>query len=277
MLQSRGLSPKEFEKFSTLIYDNVGIHLRPEKKELLNARLSKRLRACGLASFSDYYSLVTNPKERDGEWVQFLDSVSTNFTSFFRESSHFDFLSGRALPDIQAQRGRNAELFIWSSASSSGEEPYTLAMVLADYIKNNPGSRCRILATDISTRVLKTALSGVYQQEQAAKVPADVLRRYFQRGRGGSAGKIKVKEHIRKMVEFKRFNLMDPFPWNEAMDVIFCRNVMIYFDKSTQESLVKKFYGCLRRGGYLFIGHSESISGIKHQFKQVEATTFKKL
>jgi len=273
-----GLSDLEFEKFSALIYETVGIHLKPEKKELLNARLSKRLRACNISSFKGYYDFIRTPAQKDAEWVDFLDAVSTNFTSFFRENAHFDYLTSVALPELTTLRGGgSAELSCWSSASSSGEEPYTIAMVLDDFINQHPGLRVKILATDISSRVLKRAVSGVYQVEQATKVPPEFLKRYFKKGVGSSAGKIKLKEEIRKMVSFKRFNLMHNFPWTGEMDVIFCRNVMIYFDKVTQEKLIRKFYGCLRQGGYLFIGHSESIASINHDFHQVEATTYRKL
>lgn len=275
---SAQLTDAEFEKFSKLIYQHTGIYMKAEKKELLNARLGKRLRLCQIPTFKAYYEFINDPAQQSGEFVHFLDSVSTNFTSFFREVSHFDYLKSKVLPELVAQQaGGGRELFFWSSASSSGEEPYTLSMVLHDFAASQPGLRYKILATDISTKVLNMAVRGVYPMEQAMKVPQDVLRKYFQKGVGDSAGKIKIRKVIREKVAFQRFNLMGEFPWHNEMDVIFCRNVMIYFDRVTQEQLIRKFHGCLCKGGYLFIGHSESIASIKHEFVQVEATTYRKL
>lgn len=273
----RQLSDAEFKKFSDLIYRHVGIYMKQEKKELLNARLGKRLRECRLDSFQEYFELISRPDQQNREFIKFLDSVSTNFTSFFREVSHFEYLAKYVLPELVANKGGNREFVFWSSASSSGEEPYTLAIFLNEFGKLNPGFRYRIMATDISTRVLALAAHGVYPIEQTSKVPHDILKRYFQKGVGASTGKVKVKEELRRAVTFQRFNLMDDFPWHGEMDVIFCRNVMIYFDRQTQERLIGKFHQCLNKGGYLFIGHSESISSIKHDFIQVEATTYKKL
>lgn len=277
MIIGNQLTEKEFSLFSELIYEQTGIFMKPEKKELLNARLGKRLRICGVDSFRRYYDYILSPNQKDGEFVHFLDSVSTNFTSFFREISHFEFLAQKVLPELVAKSPAKKELFFWSSASSSGEEPYTLAMVLKDFALTSPGFSFKILATDISTRVLSAASRGVYALAQTTKTPPDVLRRHFQKGKGESAGKVRVKDDVKRHVQFQRFNLMHEFPWHEEMDVIFCRNVMIYFDRPTQEKLVQKFYKCLSKGGYLFIGHSESISGVKHDFVQVEATTYKKI
>lgn len=271
------LTDAEFKKFSDLIYQQVGISMKVEKKELLNARLGKRLRACQLDSFQDYFDFISRPDQQKLEFIHFLDSVSTNFTSFFREVSHFEYLKGNVLPELVAKKGTNKDFFFWSSASSSGEEPYTLAMFLNEFGSQHGGFRYKILATDISTRVLAMAATGVYPIEQTTKVPKDILKKYFQKGLGNSAGKVKIKEDLRRQVSFQRFNLMDQFPWHEEMDVIFCRNVMIYFDRQTQETLINKFHTCLNKGGYLFIGHSESISSLKHDFVQVEATTYKKV
>ena len=271
------LSDAEFKKFSDLIYQQVGIFMRMEKKELLNARLGKRLRACQLDSFQEYFDFISRPDQQKLEFVMFLDSVSTNFTSFFREVSHFEYLKANVLPELVAMKRSNRDFVFWSSASSSGEEPYTLAMFLNEFGEQNAGFRYKIIATDISTRVLAMAANGVYPIEQTTKVPHDILTKYFQKGLGNSAGKVKVKDDIRRQVTFQRFNLMDEFPWHGEMDVIFCRNVMIYFDRQTQEKLIGKFYNCLNKGGYLFIGHSESIASLKHDFVQVEATTYKKI
>jgi chemotaxis protein methyltransferase CheR len=270
------LSDGLFQKFSALVYEKTGIFLKPEKKELLNARLGKRLRATGIASFKEYYAHVIH--DRSGaELVHLIDSVSTNFTSFFRENAHFEILSTTVLPAfVKEGRGKNKDILLWSSASSSGEEPYTMAMVVEDFVSHHPGMRYRIMATDISTRVLTQAKSGVYAEERVAKVPKPFLKKYFQKGVGNSDGLVKVKEDLRRKVQFDHFNLMDDFPWREAVDVIFCRNVMIYFNRETQQELVRKFHQALTPGGYLFIGHSESISGLRHDFTQIDATAYLK-
>ncbi len=272
------LTDSQFNKFSALIYEKTGIYLKLEKKELLNARLGKRLRACRLNSFEKYFDYVIS--DRSGrELILLIDSVSTNFTNFFREQAHFDFLSGHILPPWSSglPDGKR-ELIIWSSACSSGEEPYTIAMVLEEFLAQN--SRIswsyKILASDISTRVLAKAESGVYSEENISKVPAPLLKKYFQKGVGAAKGFFKVKKVLREKVTFKRVNLMEDFPWGNAIDVIFCRNVMIYFNSETQQNLVRKFYGSLAAGGYLFIGHSESIARLQHNFSQVAATAYVK-
>ncbi|MDG4474813.1 CheR family methyltransferase [Thiovibrio frasassiensis] len=265
-----------FQKFSDLVYEKTGIFLKPEKKELLNARLGKRLRATGIESFKEYYEYVIHDRSGE-ELVHLIDNVSTNFTSFFRENSHFEILSSTVLPAfVKEGRGKNKEILLWSSASSSGEEPYTMAMVVENFASQHPGMRYRIMATDISTRVLAQAKRGVYAEERVAKVPKPFLKKYFQKGVGSSDGYVKVKDELRRVVQFDRFNLMGDFPWRAAIDVIFCRNVMIYFNRETQQELVSKFHDALTPGGYLFIGHSESISGLKHSFTQVDATAYMK-
>jgi len=270
------LTDSQFQKFSELIYNKTGIFLKSEKKELLNARLGKRLRACGMTSFEEYFTFVT----RDGsgeELVHLIDQVSTNFTNFFREQAHFDLLEQTILPQLANEsRVRSEGIRIWSSACSSGEEPYTLGMVVSEFLARNPGLRCSILATDISTKVLNQAKHGVYSMDKVAKIPPPLLKKYFQKGVGNSVGFVKVKEQLRQLVDFRHFNLMQDFSWGKPFDVIFCRNVMIYFNRETQQRLIEKFYNSLGPAGYLVIGHSESISSIKHNFKQLAATAYRK-
>lgn len=274
-LKYRQLTDAQFQKFSALVYEKTGIYLKSEKKELLNARLGKRLRALGLESFKDYHDYVMRDASGE-ELVQMIDVVSTNFTSFFRESSHFDLLAARVLPElIKSSRGKR-EITLWSSACSSGEEPYTMAMVVADYLTHHSGWSFRIMATDISTKVLSQAQRGVYTSDRVAKVPAPFLKKFYQKGVGASAGYVKIKDSLRQHIAFSRFNLMHEFPWREELDVIFCRNVMIYFNRQTQQELISKFYRALVPGGYLFIGHSESITSLEHDFTQVDATAYQK-
>ncbi len=267
------LTETQFNKFSTLVFDNTGIFLKPEKKELLNARLGKRLRQCKISSFKEYYDYVQADTSGD-ELVHLINSVSTNFTSFFREKSHFEYLTSAVLPEFV--KSGSSQLKVWSAACSSGEEPYTLSIVLNDFKRQHQSFSFAIQATDISTKVLDIAKAGVYADERIRTMPRDVLRQYFQKGKGSSAGYVKVKRELREPISFSRFNLMGDFPWREEFDVIFCRNVMIYFNRDTQQELVTKFSHCLKPGGYLFIGHSESLTSIKHPFEQVSTTAYKK-
>jgi chemotaxis protein methyltransferase CheR len=269
---SATLTDKEFDQFKTLIYQQVGITLDTPKKTLLVSRLGKRLRELSLPSYQAYFDRVSG-KGGEEELTQLVDLISTNKTDFFREPVHFDFLREQVLPQVQATRS----LRIWSSASSSGEEPYTIAMTLTDAIPDPSRWDIKVLASDISTRVLAKAAAGIYEEERVVQLPQDVVRRHFLRGKGEQAGKLKIRKHLSEMIAFRRINLMAPaFPIKTPLDVIFCRNVMIYFDRPTQATLMGKFYRYLRPGGYLFIGHSESLQWIEHQFTYVKPTIYQK-
>ena len=266
------LTDKEFEQFQSLIYQQVGITLDAPKKTLLTSRLGKRLRQLQLPSYQAYFDRVSG-KGGEEELTQLVDLISTNKTDFFREPVHFDFLREHVLPHVETTRS----LRIWSSASSSGEEPYTIAMTLSDAIPDRSGWDIKILASDISTRVLAKAASGIYEEERVTQLPQDIVRRHFLRGKGEQAGKLKVRKPLADMIAFRRINLMAPaFPIKTPLDVIFCRNVMIYFDRPTQAALMGKFFRYLRPGGYLFIGHSESLQWIEHQFAYVKPTIYQK-
>ena len=266
------ITDKEFALFKSLIYQQVGITLDTPKKTLLVSRLGKRLRELGLPTYQAYYDCLSG-KGGEEELTKLLDLISTNKTDFFREPVHFDFLREHILPQAQAVK----TLKIWSSASSSGEEPYTIAMTLFDAISDMSRWDIKILASDISTRVLAKAASGVYEEERVSQLPQDLIRRFFLRGQGIQSGKLKVRPHVAQLVNFRRINLMDPtYPIRSALDVIFCRNVMIYFDRPTQARLMEKFFRYLRPGGYLFIGHSESLQWIEHQFTYLRPTIYQK-
>ena len=266
------ITPKEFEQFRALIYQECGISLNESKKTLLVSRLSKRLHTLELDSFQAYYDLVADQTEGD-EFTLLLDLVSTNKTDFFREPKHFDFLREQIIPTLQSSR----RIRIWSSASSSGEEPYTIAMTLHDSVPDPERWDFQILASDISTRVLVRAASGVYDGERVRTLPAETVKRHFLKGKGERAGMIKVKPHLAQMVRYRRINLMDEtFPIQAPLDLIFCRNVMIYFDRSTQAQLATKFYRYLKPGGYLFIGHSESLQRLDQPFKAIAPTIYQK-
>lgn len=266
------ITTDEFQQFRTLIYDESGISLSDQKKSLLASRLSKRLRDLGLATFSEYYAHVREDHTRQ-EFTQLLDLISTNKTDFFREPKHFDFLRERILPELESEK----RIRIWSSACSTGEEPYTIAMTLFESVQHPSQWEFKILASDLSTRVLAKAASGVYDEDRFRDVPPDVLQRHFLRGRGEQTGVFKVKPHLASAITFRRLNLMDDrFPIKNPLDLIFCRNVMIYFDRPTQQTLVNKFHHYLKPGGYLFIGHSESLQWVDHPFKSLAPTIYQK-
>jgi len=266
------ITSQEFNCFRTLIYDESGISLSQQKQSLLESRLSKRLRELGLKTFSQYYDKVTGDATQE-EFTRMLDLISTNKTDFFRESKHFDFLREVILQELLPEK----RIRIWSSACSTGEEPYTIAITLFEGVQNPQEWDFKILASDLSTRVLAKAALGIYGEERFRSMPQEMLSRHFLRGRGDSMGCFKVKPHLTSMIRFRRLNLMDgDFPIKSPLDLIFCRNVMIYFDRPTQETLVNKFHRYLKPGGYLFIGHSESLQWISHSFISLAPTIYQR-
>ncbi len=269
------LRDTEFEKISQLVYSHCGIHLHDGKKELVKARLSKRIREGDFRSFAEYYEYVRTGEGTE-EFITMIDSLSTNLTSFFREDGHFRALA-RFVPAMLREEARRVKprLRFWSAGCSSGEEPYTMAITALEAAQGM-SAELRILATDISTRVLKKAEQGIYPVDRVKAIPADLLRKYFQAGQDNWAGHYRVKKDVQRLVTFQRFNLMDPIAAGDPFDVIFCRNVMIYFDKKTQEGLINRFHSRLATGGYLFIGHSESLTGLNHAFKYLEPSLYRK-
>jgi chemotaxis protein methyltransferase CheR len=269
------LRPVDFERISKLVYQHCGINLHDGKKELVKARLGKRLREGSFESFSEYYQFITTDEGTD-ELVAMIDSISTNLTYFFREESHFQTLQKilASLPHTKDQKRSVIMYKIWSAGCSTGEEPYSLAMTLKECL--NGTDRVMVMATDISTRVLKTAENGIYAEEKIKILPSSLVKKYFQIGSGRWTGSYRVKKDLRDIVKFTRFNLMEQPSSEFSFDAIFCRNVMIYFDKQTQGTLVNRFYSCLQKGGYFFIGHSESLTGLNHAFKYIEPSVYRK-
>lgn len=263
----------DFEKISRFVYDLCGINLHEGKKELVKARLGKRLREGNFKSFSQYYNYVTTPQGSD-ELIVMIDSLSTNLTYFFREMEHFNKMR-EILPGMTSNKIRIPKLRIWSAGCSTGEEPYSIAMTLKEAFNSNQLD-AKIIASDISTRVLNTAARGVYPNEKVKNVSSPLLKRYFQVGQGNWQGYYRVKKELQEMIDFIRFNLMEELQYSDPFDIIFCRNVMIYFDKTTQGNMVNKFYGYLKNGGYLFIGRSESLTGLNHQFAYIEPSVYRK-
>lgn len=269
------ISDNQYSQLAKLVYKLCGITLGQGKRELLKARLMKRLRATGCQDVKQYMDLLQN--DPDGhELIAFLDVITTNKTDFFRESQHFDFMTHSILPSLNGLCSGTEALRIWSSACSTGEEPYTLAIVLmqSQDLWNRRGAS--ILASDLSTQVLKHGQSGVYSSDRVSPIPKELLRRYFQRGVNRWAGHVRVRPELKKLVNFKRINLMDDFQFDPPFHVIFCRNVMIYFDKETRESLVNRFHRTLAPGGYLLVGHSESLTGINHPFRFIQPAIYRK-
>lgn len=266
----------DFERISRLVYEHCGINLHDGKKELVKARLNKRLRDGDFKSFGEYYRYVITPEGTE-ELITMIDSLSTNVTYFFREERHFVKLR-QLLPTLlktPVRSGRAGRLRIWSAGCSTGEEPYSLAITLRESTPDKT-TETAITATDISTKVLHAAARATYQQDKLKNVSSAVLKKYFQLGCGRWEGYCRIKKEIRDMVRFLRFNLMETPPSGFLFDVIFCRNVMIYFDKTTQGALVKRFYNCLEKGGYFFVGHSESLTGLDHDFKYIEPSVYRK-
>jgi chemotaxis protein methyltransferase CheR len=274
------ITPAEYEFVRKIVYENSRINLGPSKKELVMARLSKRLRALNLGSYAEYLAMLKTAAGRE-EMTNLIDSISTNHTYFFREPQHFDFLSQVVLPQFcEEGAGRGGKTFkVWSAATSSGEEPYTISLILDDYFTNHvKGWNWNILCTDISTRVLAKAQEGIFAKDRLGPVRPDWLIRYFDKGVGDSDGYFRVKDTIRRNLNFKSLNLLAPtYPFRETFQVIFCRNVMIYFDRDTQQELVEKMYPLIEPGGYLIIGHAESLTNIKHPLKLIKPSIYRKV
>jgi chemotaxis protein methyltransferase CheR len=256
-----------------LVYERSRIRLSRDKEALIRARLGKRMRALGLQTLPEYCEYLDSTGGAD-EIGQAIDALTTNFTQFLREREHFEFTVDEVLPRLLA---RNQRRFgIWSAACSTGEEPYTMAFHLDQRFPSSEGWDWRIRATDISTRALEKAARGIYPDERLADLPQDWVRKYFQRGVGGCAGHCRVKSHLQQRISFEQMNLLDTSHDDGTFEVIFCRNVMIYFDRPTQEQVVARLARALRPGGYLFTGRSESLSGLALPLKCVRPSIYQK-
>ena len=269
----QNIEDREFNLFRKLIYEEAGINLSEMKRALLQARITRRCRELSIASFRDYYDyLIENYED---EKYNFINAITTNKTEFFREERHFDFMNNVCLPEFE--RSGKKELKIWSAGCSTGEEPYTIAITLLEYFKNRKKPVMKILATDIDTNVLQKAMAGVYKQEVINGMDEDIQREYFYRGTGENEGMFKVKDSLKELVFFRRLNLMDAaYPMKGTFSIIFCRNVIIYFDKETQKRVFKTMHRYLDQDGHLFLGHSENISSITNDYKSIGSTIYGK-
>ncbi len=260
----------EFEKISKLAYEHFGLDLHQGKQGLVTARLGKMLRELGMKSFQQYYDHVKGDSTGTA-MSRMVDYLTTNHTSFFRESRHFDFLRNIIYPALRTR----PRIDIWSAACSSGEEPYSIAMSLVEEAGAEALAKVRIKATDISTRVLERAKRGIYPAERFTGIPTPLLQRYLLKGQKESADSFRFKGEVRAMIDFAHLNLMGPLPEGYRCSVIFCRNIMIYFDKPTQQDLVRRLAQHLEPGGHLLIGHSESLNSIAHEFEYVSPATYR--
>lgn len=273
------LCEKDFHRLGTLIYSECGIKMPPQKRIMLESRLRKRLRALGMNSFRQYCEYLFSDEGIACELIPMIDVVTTNKTDFFREPRHFDYLANTALPALTKMGGAgiSRKLAVWSAGCSTGEEPYTIAMVLNEAGERRQGFHFFILATDISTNVLDRALSGIYREERIQAVPTSLKKKYFLRSIDRKQGLVRVVPELRSLVRFRRLNFQDAdFGMREPMDIIFCRNVIIYFDRKTQEKLVNRLCDHLTPGGYLFMGHSETLSGLRVPLVSVGPMIYRK-
>jgi len=270
MIAECELTAAQFTRIADMLYKHAGIRMREWKEGLVRARLAKRLRKLGLPDFDAYLSLVQSERSR-AEFAEMIDALTTNKTSFLREVSHFDYLRDHILPDLRGP------VRIWSAGCSTGEEPYTLGMYLNEAYGAETSRRVKILATDISHRVLAQAKAGQYPAETMSDVPSPWLQKYWSTKRDATGREVSdAGPALRTLVHFAKLNLMEHWPMQGPFDTILCRNVMIYFEKATQQKLVERYWALLRPGGHLFVGHSESLTGLTHRFRYVQPAVYVK-
>ena len=274
------LSAKVFNALSRYVTDELGIKMPDSKLTMLQSRLQKRLRMLSLPSFEAYHDYIFSDEGQKRELHHFLDAVTTNKTDFFREPRHYSVLEDKVLPELLtgSRIGEIRPVKIWSAGCSTGAEPYTLAMVLEDFSERIGRFQYRIVATDISTRVLSIAQTAIYDEKEAAPVPQTFKKQYLLRSKDRSQPRIRVAPELRRKVEFRRLNFMDSdYDMPNTMDIIMCRNVIIYFHRPTQLKVLQRLCRCLRSGGFLFMGHSETLNGFNLPLQQATANVYRKI
>ena len=273
------IKDSDYEFIRQLVYRRSRINLGPDKRELVTARLNKRLRITKIPTISDYCRYLRQSEDQE-ELGHLIDVISTNHTYFFREKEHFDYLNHHILPEMLRRRTteRWPQLNIWSAASSSGEEPYSIAITVAEFFKRNGTDwPFRIDATDISYRILERARAAIYREDAVNKVPKEILQHYFQKGFGPQEGNFRVRPQFAERVQFRQMNLLeDDPPGKDPFHFIFCRNVMIYFDHPTQQELIQRLARRLVPGGYLLVGHSESLTAIQHGLTMMKPAIYRR-
>ncbi|MDO9163429.1 MAG: protein-glutamate O-methyltransferase [Methylococcaceae bacterium] len=262
----------DFNFLRKLSNQHSGIQVPDERFDMFYSRLSKRVRKLGLNDFKEYCQYLKDYPEH--EFTEFINSITTNLTAFFREIHHFDYLRDVVIPEVLKRNKNTKQIRVWSAGCSTGEEPYTLAMTLLDNVP--PDWDIKILATDLDTNVLQTAMDGVYSEERVTDLSEQVLKRWFMRGTGAQGGLVRVRPQLQKIIQFKKLNLMQDWPMKCQFDFIFCRNVLIYFDRDTKALLASKYAKMLASRSWLFIGHSESLNQLSNEFDLVATTTYKK-
>ncbi|RAW00511.1 CheR family methyltransferase [Pseudochryseolinea flava] len=270
------MDDESFQRLSTYVTREYGIKLPPSKRSMLESRLNKKVKSLGMTNYKHFIDYIFSEEGKQTVLFDVIDLITTNKTDFFREPAHFDFLTKQYLPAFKT--AGNDSLNIWSAGCSTGEEPYTTVMVLEEFRKKNPHFKYNLLASDVSMRVMQTAYQGIYTLDKIAGVPHEIRREYFLRSKV-QPDVVRIKPQFRKNISYKRINLMnDSFGLNSNMfNIIFCRNVLIYFDKQRQEAVIRKFANHLRPGGILFLGHSESIMGMNVPFRQIRPTTYERI
>lgn len=268
------LTTEAFGYIRTLVMENTGIVINDNKRELIYSRLSKRLRSLGLRSFDDYLKVLDHGNNRQ-EMVAFINSITTNLTAFFRENHHFEFLRDTGIPECVTRAGAGGTIRVWSAGCSTGEEPYSIAMTFAETLGFS-GVDWRILATDIDTEVLASANRRIYAEDRVTGISPPTLKRWFRRGTGPNTGRVQVSPQLAERITFRQLNLIQPWPFKQKFDIIFCRNVVIYFDLETQKKIFNNYANHLNDNGLLFIGHSESLFKVTDRFDSIGHTIYRK-
>lgn len=264
---------EDFNFLRKLSNQHSGILVPDDKFDMFYSRLSRRIRTLGLANFKQYCQHLNDNKEQ--EFTNFINAITTNLTAFFREKHHFEFLRDTVIPELLKKNQHSKTIKVWSAGCSTGEEPYSLAMTLMEHVP--AGWEIKILATDLDTEVLSTAASGVYSEDRIEGLPEQQIKKWFQKGKEGQKKKVKVRDELRQLISFKQLNLMGEWPMRGPLDFMFCRNVLIYFDKQTKEMLAKRYAELLASKSYLFIGHSESLHQLSTDFDLIGNTIYRKV
>ncbi len=263
----------DFDFLRKISNEHTGILVPDDKFNMFYSRLAKRLRKLGLSSFKEYCTYLDNNSEQ--EFTEFINAVTTNITSFFREKHHFDYLKQTLIPELLQKNNTKKTIRVWSAGCSTGEEPYSLAITL---LENVPADwDIKILATDLDTNVLETAATGIYSIDRVEAMKQSTINRWFKKGKGANADKVKLNKECQSIIQFRQLNLMQDWPVKNILDFIFCRNVLIYFDKETKQNLADRYSKLLTPGARLFIGHSESLHQLETDFKMIGNTIYKKV
>ncbi len=268
------LTDENFDRIRQAVREHTGISLSDAKRELVYSRLSRRLRKLGIDSFDAYCEVLG---QGDGtELTEFINAITTNLTAFFREAHHFDYLARTVLPEITSRKAQNRRLRIWSAGCSTGEEPYSIAITVLESLPRVADWDVRILATDLDSNVIAHARQGIYKRERIEGLSQARIQRWFRKGRGQNEGMVKVVPELTRLITFRQLNLMHEWPMRGPFDIIFCRNVVIYFDKDVQRRLFERFHRVLDRNGHLFIGHSESLFKVTDRFRLIGKTIYER-